>query len=153
MAARNEEKLAPRHVSSIMTRHVDAVGPDAPLSEVRDLFAQRALHHVLVVAGERLVGLIALSDLVRAGMDPTQRAEPGLSQDNLLARHVMQERSTVVTASEDMTVGQAAATLSDGSFHALPIVDANDRLLGIVTSTDLIRYLAELEAPMESRAR
>jgi len=146
MPNRKARAPEPDRVTSIMTRDLEVVAPDAPLSEVRDLFAQQALHHVPVVAGTQLVGLISFNDLARVGMDPSRPAQPWLSEGNLQARHVMQERPTVVTASDTMTVPEAAAMLSEGYFHALPVVDADDRLLGMVTSTDLIRYLADVLA-------
>ncbi|TLD40129.1 MAG: CBS domain-containing protein [Candidatus Jettenia ecosi] len=42
------------------------------------------------------------------------------------------------------TVRKAAHLLSDGVFHSLPVVDKDNNLIGIITSTDLIRYLARL---------
>ena len=48
------------------------------------------------------------------------------------------------TLSLKSTVADAAEILSDGSFHAVPVVDEKDDLLGLVTSTDLIRYLRDL---------
>jgi CBS domain-containing protein len=143
MAERNEE-AGHGLVASIMTREVEVVGPETPLSEVRGLFAVQALHHLPVVIGEQLVGLISFNDLVRVGMDPNRPVQPRPSVANLQARHVMQERPMVVTASEDMTVRQAAAMLSEGHFHSLPVVDADNRLLGVVTSTDLIQHLCDL---------
>ena len=38
---------------------------------------------------------------------------------------------------------EAAKALADGSFHSLPVVEANGDLVGLVTTTDLIRYLLE----------
>ena len=50
--------------------------------------------------------------------------------------------TTALTTIDSMsTVREAAALLSSGDFHSLPIVGPGDELLGIVTSTDLIRYL------------
>jgi CBS domain-containing protein len=42
------------------------------------------------------------------------------------------------------SVADAANALSDGTIHAVPVVGDGDRLEGIVTSTDLIRYLRDL---------
>ncbi|MCA9647487.1 MAG: CBS domain-containing protein, partial [Myxococcales bacterium] len=41
------------------------------------------------------------------------------------------------------SVRDAAGELAGGSFHALPVVDGENRLQGIVTSTDLVRYLLD----------
>jgi CBS domain-containing protein len=123
-----------------MTRDVAVVGPNAPLSEVRRVFAQQPVHHVPVVSGDRLLGLISIVDLLSLWSNQAATSEA----DDRRARHIMQTRPTVVTARERTTIAEAAQMLSEGAFHALPVVDADDRLMGILTSTDLIRYLAQL---------
>ena len=47
------------------------------------------------------------------------------------------------TIRDTATVRDAAHALAHGTFHSLPVVDADGTLAGIVTSTDLIRYLLE----------
>lgn len=47
------------------------------------------------------------------------------------------------TIRETATVRDAAQALAHGEYHSLPVVDGDGRLVGIVTSTDLIRYLLE----------
>jgi CBS domain-containing protein len=133
-------------VSSIMTRDVEAVAPETSLVEVRELFAEVPLHHLPVVVGEQLVGLISFGDIVRAGMEPHRLAPDDSLAAHLEARHIMQERAWIVTANEGTSIREAAAMLCQGQFHALPVIDADDRLLGIVTSTDLIRYLMDILA-------
>ncbi len=41
------------------------------------------------------------------------------------------------------TVRDAAAMLSDGSYHSIVVVDEKGKLAGIVTTTDLARYLRD----------
>ena len=48
------------------------------------------------------------------------------------------------TLSLKSTIADAAEILSDGNFHAVPIVNDAGELEGLVTSTDLIRYLRDL---------
>jgi len=119
-------------LSQLMTRDVESVSPATPLRVVRELFSERDLHHVAVVEGERLVGLVSSNDLLRLG-------DEGVG-NRLVARDVMQGRP--VTVRETDSVREAAALLSEGAFHGLPVIDAQGRLRGIVTSTDLIRFFA-----------
>ena len=53
-------------------------------------------------------------------------------------------KTNLKTLSPKSTIAAAAEALSDGSFHAVPVVDEKDDLIGLVTSTDLIRYLRDL---------
>ena len=49
------------------------------------------------------------------------------------------------TLNPDDSIQRAAELLGDGAFHALPVVDPQGSLVGILTSTDLVRLLhAEL---------
>ncbi|MFT5138161.1 MAG: CBS domain-containing membrane protein, partial [Arenicella sp.] len=47
------------------------------------------------------------------------------------------------TLNDSSVVRDAAEALSSGNHHSLPVVNADRQLIGIVTSTDLIRYLCE----------
>jgi CBS domain-containing protein len=44
---------------------------------------------------------------------------------------------------ESATIYDVAKILSKEEFHALPVVDNGDQLVGIVTTTDVIRYLLD----------
>lgn len=124
-------------VSTVMARGVPSCAPNAPLSEVRTLLSQLALHQLPVTDGERLVGVISSNDLLQLRIEPLRRSR---RNGRLQARHLMQ--TAPVSVRESASVRQAAAALCDGAFQALPVVDADQRLVGMVTSTDLIRVLA-----------
>ena len=47
----------------------------------------------------------------------------------------------IVTIKPTTSIREAAEMLAEGDFHSLPIVDKEGNLQGLVTSTDLIRYL------------
>jgi CBS domain-containing protein len=49
----------------------------------------------------------------------------------------------LITIKDSDTVRHASELLINGHFHSLPVVDGNDNIVGIITSTDLIRYLHE----------
>lgn len=148
----NQESAQPKPppfalVSNLMTTDVTVVEPGASLADVHCKFSQHALHHLLVVEGERLIGLISQIDLIRAGVEPSHAPRSDPMKKRLLARDIMVDRASIVTAGPDTTIREAAAMLSNGYFHSLPVVAAHDRLLGIVTSTDLCGYLAAVLEP------
>ena len=70
---------------SVMTRVVVVVGPDTPLTEAAAIMAERRLHHVLVVERQRVVGVLAASDFVRA----YTQAPPRRLSGGVLARRVV----------------------------------------------------------------
>ena len=125
-------------VSEIMTRAVAAIAPNASMARVGELFTELALHQLPVTDGGRLVGVISSNDLLRLRIEPLRRSR---RNGRLQARHLMQ--TAPVTVRENATVREAALTLCEGALHALPVVDADQRLVGMVASTDLIRLLAQ----------
>jgi CBS-domain-containing membrane protein len=137
----------PALVSNLMTAEVKVVEPGASLADVHNQFSQHALHHLPVVEGDRLIRLISQIEVIRAGVESSHAPRSNASETRLLARDIMVDRVSIVTAGPDTTIREAAAMLSNGYFHALPLVDARDRLLGIVTSTDLCGYLAAVLEP------
>lgn len=129
-------------VTSVMTRDVLAVPVDAAPSEVRALLRKHTFHHVPVVKGDVVVGILSTVDLAKVSLEawgvdtPTDDATLDASYElDALMSH------DVECLHVEDTVYKATERLADGNFHALPVVDDERRLVGVVTSTDLLRYL------------
>lgn len=128
-------------VSKIMTRELETVHVGQKLSEVRRMLANNPYHHVPVVSGDKLVGLISSTDMVKLSLEifgADQRAVDAMLDTSHTIESVMSTK--LITIGGKDTVRQAAELLSEGVFHSLPVVD-DGKLVGMVTSTDVIRYL------------
>lgn len=128
-------------VSKIMTRDLETVHVGQKLSEVRRMLANNPYHHVPVVSGEKLVGLISSTDIVRLSLaiyGADQRAVDAMLDSQHTIEGVMSKTLTTIGVKD--TVREAAELLAEGTFHSLPVVDEG-KLVGLVTSTDVIRYL------------
>jgi CBS domain-containing protein len=130
-------------VSKIMTSDIATVHTGQKLSEVRRLLANNPYHHVPVVSGDTLVGIVSASDMLRLslaiyGVD--ERTVDAMLDDQHSIDSVMSRNLNTIAAKD--TVRSAAELLSGGVYHSLPVVDG-DRLVGIVTSTDIIKYLLD----------
>ena len=132
-------------ITHIMTTDVKTVGVDEPLSEVRDRLQQNHIHHLPVLDGERLVGILSAVDLMKLSFESRDGDDGGSVLRPLdqcfRVRECMQ--SDVVCIDVGESVRCAAELLGQGQFHSLPVVESDGRLAGIVTSTDLIRYLLD----------
>jgi CBS domain-containing protein len=131
-------------ISNIMAKKVESVQQGQPLSEAYKLMCNTGVHHIPVLDGKKLTGLISFTDMMK--LDLAIGGVNGHSVDAIMD----QQFSTVgvmstdlTTLSEGQTVRDAARLLGDGDFHSLPVIDKNQHLAGIVTSTDLIRYLSD----------
>lgn len=129
-------------ISHLMTKEVETVQVGQKISEVRKLLAKNNFHHVPVLDGKQLVGILSTADVLKMsfeayGSDP--RTMDVILDKQFTIKQVM--RKELTTLHHKDTVRSAVELLVDGKFHSLPVIDDNRNLVGIVTSTDLIRYL------------
>ena len=131
-------------ISHIMSTELHAVQQGQLLSEVYQLLCNTGVHHAPILDGKKLVGLISLTDMMKLDM-----AIQGVDAHTLSAvldqQFSIQDVMTtkLVTLTEASTVRDAAEKLGGGEFHSLPVVNDSGELIGMVTTTDLIRYLSQ----------
>lgn len=129
-------------ISSIMTRDLYTVSPDDNLEKVKDIFSEKHIHHMPVVENKDLVGLITTSDLLwlDESFDSYKYVKVG---------RVMTRKLAVLEP--DDKIGTAAQVFLRNWFHALPIVKSGTKkLLGIVTTFDILSYSFKKEYPGET---
>jgi CBS domain-containing protein len=131
------------HARNLMTENVFPVTGETPLSEIGRLLVLEGVRGVPVVdADERVVGFVSETDLLTALL----RGAP----DELVARDVMSHPPIVVD--EFMSTDDVLGLLRQASIHHLPVVRA-ERLVGIITPHEILRYYVERMLPPEpSRA-
>ena len=128
-------------VADIMTRKLHKVKPDDSIETVKCLMEKGEYHHLLVVEGKKLVGVISDRDLLRA-ISPFlgTLSEHGRDQAILGRRlHRIMSRNPVV-ADQETTVKAAAELLLDNGIGCLPVVNADGGPVGIVTWKDILRH-------------
>ncbi len=133
-----------KQVSEIMTTDLVTVNTDDGLLKAQELFDQNQIRHLPVVESEKLVGILSKTDLMRLSFGSTY-GENDYDVDNtvfemLTIGQVMKNKP--VSVSPEKTVRQVAEMLTEEEFHALPVVD-QDKLVGLVTTTDIIKHLLQ----------
>ncbi len=131
-------------IKTVMTSEPTYVQRSQPISQVYDLLDGAPFHHVPVLDGDRPVGMVSASDILRLvydidGSDDRMLRTMLDHQFNIDDAMTEELRTLATTAS----VYDAASMLSDGSLHSVLVVDDDGKLVGIVTSTDLVRYLRD----------
>jgi CBS domain-containing protein len=132
-------------IDRILTREIITVHIAQNVSDVRKIFAENGFHHVPVVSGKKLIGIVSASDILGIsveGLGSDDRSMDAYIDHQFSIEGLM--KKDLKTLSTKSTIADAAEILSDGKFHAVPVVDENDDLVGLVTSTDLIRFLRDL---------
>lgn len=132
-------------ITKVMSADVITVHRGQSLSEVWDILRENKIHHLPVVDGPTPVGIISATDILKLVYDVD-------GTDERMLRTMLDHQFTIddamstalVTASVDSTVHHAADLMSDGTIHSVLVLDDRGELAGIVTSTDIIRYVRDL---------
>ena len=129
-------------VAQIMTKVLIAVPANKKISEVNELFKEYNIRHIPVTEGTKLVGVISKNDVSKLGYGVGEIDQNALNMmyDTYELKDVMVKEP--VTVSSETNIKDVAEILSEQSFHSLPVVD-NNEVVGIVTTTDLVKYLLE----------
>ncbi len=131
-------------VSEIMTKNVVSVAEQAPLREVLSLMNHNKFRHVPVMQGQQLSGIVSRTDLNRltfSSLFTDQESADEAVLDMLNLSQVMTNKPRTVKPED--SIREVAEILAKEEFHALPVVDDQGKLSGIVTTTDVIQYLLE----------
>ncbi len=122
-------------ISEIMTKNVIVGKPTNTTAQLRELFMNYKLHHLVVTEedGKTLVGIVSSNDLMRFSIN-----NPGADLANTQLKDIM--TSNVVSVSPSTTLEQVVMMLQGSHFSAIPVVE-NGSLVGIFTLRDLARVL------------
>jgi CBS domain-containing protein len=131
-------------VRDVMSKEVKVVRPDTTVKEVVATMNKFNIGSIIVVQGERPVGIITERDILR------RLVEPCLAPETLTARYVM--TSPVTTISEAATIEEAAKLMAKKRVKRLPVM-CNEKIVGIVTFTDIVTKVPTLLSILEELVR
>jgi CBS domain-containing protein len=124
-------------ISTIMTTNLITINQEDTLETVAEIFRQRRIHHLPVVENDQLIGLVTTFDLFKLGKARDQYHE-------VIVKDIMTKK--LATLEPDAKVGTACEIFLENLFHALPVAE-NGKLIGIVTSFDVLKYMHQKEYP------
>jgi len=132
-------------VGDLMTTDVVTLTEDETLAHAQRCMARGRIRHLPVVRDDRLAGLITHRDLLAASFSIFAEVEPNEQRRIFSTVRVVEAmHRDVVTVSPDLGVSQAARILLENKYGCLPVVDDENRLLGIVTEADFLRLTVHL---------
>lgn len=146
-------------VARVMTHDMVAVTRDLSLPALMTLFLERHISGAPVVDEDgRIVGMVSKSDLVRAQLEDEEKRE-SIDKDawgpmrslevspEVVVSDIMTPLAFAVT--ERASVAQAAALMAYEGIHHVPVVDDDGAPVGILSSLDVMRFLAEHDGFLE----
>lgn len=129
-----------------MTSKVISISPETTLLQCRKLFKKHQVRRLPVVDTDGIVvGLISMSDLkafTPQRSTPLEIIEALDILEEMKARDVMTMAPTTIP--HQSTVDQAALVMIEKHLNCLPVVDSDDKLMGILTEWDLFKALTTI---------
>jgi len=131
-------------IKNIMTKKVITVSLSDTLYTAEKRLKNNHIRHIPVVDEEILIGLISLSDLKRISFIDAYNKEGTVDAAiyNMLSIEDLMIKNPV-TVTPDTTILDVTKLLASKEFHSLPVVE-NDKLVGIITTTDLLQFFIDL---------
>lgn len=130
-------------ISKIMTAEVEAVNEQDKLAEAVAIIKRKKIRHLPVMKGDAVAGIISATDINRLTFGSLFENQEGADEAVLEMLSIPQVMtSNPRTVSSEDSIKDVAEIFSKEQFHALPVVDG-DELKGIVTTTDVIRYMLD----------
>ena len=133
-------------VKDLMQEQVFTVEPNDMIDRVFFLLHYEKIRHVPVIERKRVVGIVSDRDLYKALGPRTNKTRTLHEQDKTMlyviprkVRHIM--RRGVITIEPEADAAKAASMMAKRKIGALPVIK-NGNLVGIITSTDLLRAFA-----------
>ena len=132
----------PISIKKIMTSKVVSVALDDKLSTVKEIFDNLKFHHLLVVDEGKLLGVVSDRDLLKA-MSPNigskHESDKDLASLNKRVHQIMTRRPVVLR--EDASVDDAIHLFNSTKVSCLPVVDLQNRPVGLVSWRDILKNL------------
>ncbi len=130
-------------VSTIMSTQLIILNTTDSLEKAEHLFKKHKIRHIPVIEGQnKIVGMLSLTDLLRISFaDGAYEEEDDIESvvyEMFTLSQVMAKK--IKSVNPQTSIKEVAELLAAREFHAVPVVDQGD-LVGIVTTTDLIKYL------------
>ena len=130
-------------ISHIMTANVLTLHRKQSLMDAESIMRSNHVRHVPVVSGDEVIGMLSMTDLQRVSFVDSFEGEGSvdtaiyemLSIDQVMTHNVKSIESSA-------TIKDVAEILSKEEFHAMPVTE-NGKLVGIVSTTDVLKYLLE----------
>ena len=129
-----------RSVSEIMQTDVVSLRVDERLDLADDIMRLGRVRYIPVLESDRVVGIVSQRDLIAASLTKALDYEPTHRCDflrSLTAQKVMSH--PVISVGPDELLCDAAQRMIEGKIGCLPVIGPGDRLIGLVTETDLLR--------------
>jgi len=127
-----------------MTTNLKVLSPESSISAAAKIFDENKIHHIPVVEDGKLIGIISKSDYLffrRGFLDQNiDKSLEDMRLHNYQVKYIMTKGMAKMNPEDRINV--ALEVFKENLFHAIPIIEEDGTLVGIVTPLDIIKHLA-----------
>jgi CBS domain-containing protein len=122
-------------IESLRPKTPITVGPDVPMGDVLRTMIDRGVGCIMITEGDELLGIFSERDaMMRLNVDALRMTDRPVSEVMTVNPATLRTRDKIAFALHRMNVG---------GFRHIPILDENDKLVGVVSIRDILRYLTD----------
>lgn len=125
-------------VGRIMSTDLHTATPDTLVEDAATTMLKNDIGSLLVVEDSELEGILTTTDFVWIVSESQPKAQTTVS------RYMSSE---IVTTTAGTPIRDAADVMIEHGFHHLPVVDEEEGVIGMLTTTDLAAYLSHVQTP------
>lgn len=134
------------HVKDLMKTDLMTISPEDRLVHARRIIIDEDIGRLPVMSGDELEGILTAKDIA-SSMISFRKVVPDKYQSarirNLLVEDIMTQN--VRTIQKGATIAEASSLMIDENFSGIPVVDNAGKITGMITKTDLMNFIVELE--------
>ncbi|MBI4006371.1 MAG: CBS domain-containing protein [Gammaproteobacteria bacterium] len=138
-----KQNLVHTLVSDCMNPYLITIGPYASLAEAYEIMIKNQIRRLPVVNKDELIGIITMSDILEAKPSDIKHSLSTDEMNTLLSTIIVElvmTRKPIIIYQTD-TLGHASELMLDNKIGGLPVVDANNKLAGLITESDIFRMI------------
>jgi len=130
-------------VKDVMRTQLVTLNADSKLGFANDIMYLGRIRHLPVVKGDTIVGILTQRDLYRSSLTSilTNWKENKEFLDSIKVSEVMTKN--VITVAPEATIEEAAQIMIDKKVGGLPVVKEKNKLVGLITETDVLQYFVD----------
>ncbi len=131
-------------IENLMSKKLITLSMDATLSKAKEIFENKNIHHLLITDDDGLLaGVMTDRDLYKH-LSPTVGTNQETHRDTALMQKKLHQIMTrnLITSQAQQSLNEAVLLFYDNHISCLPIIDEQNKAIGIITWRDILKVLA-----------
>lgn len=134
-------------IKEVMSKDVISINPSERVVHGRRLMLDSKVGRLPVIDDDKLVGILTSKDLIKFFID-IKKNVPDIYQKNKIKEALISDimSSNPLSANKNESISKADKLMIETGFSGLPIIDDSNKVIGIITQTDILKLIVNLDS-------